>query len=103
MKQELFKEMYNGIQMDREQKERILSNIKAEESKKRIKAGRKLPVPAIATACACVMLFAGVPVLAANTGIVDSIVQAFGLFSIDKPEVTEEQKKNIFRIWKCAG
>lgn len=93
MKQELFKEMYNGIQMDREQKERILSNIKAEENKKRIKAGRKLPVPAIATACACVMLFAGVPVLAANTGIVDSIVQAFGLFSIDKPEVTEEQKK----------
>ena len=96
MKQELFKEMYNGIQMDREQKERILSNIKAEESKKRIKAGRKLPVPAIATACACVMLFAGVPVLAANTGIVDSIVQAFGLFSIDKPEVTEEQKKILW-------
>lgn len=91
MKQELFKEMYNEIQMDGQQKDRILGRIKKEENKIKPKSH----IPSFAIVCTCVVFLAGVPVLAANTGLTEKIMQAFNLLNIEEQEITEEQK-NIY-------
>lgn len=94
MKQELFKEMYNNIHLDSGQKERILSCLEKENYKIQSKPRKKFHIPAIA-ACACIVLLAAVPVLAANTPVLDRITQAFALLNSHETQLTEEQK-NIY-------
>lgn len=92
MKQELFKEMYNNIHLDSRQKERILGCLEKENHKIQVKQHKRFHIPAITT-CACLVLLAAVPVLAANTTVLDRITQAFSLLNSHEVQLTEEQKK----------
>lgn len=94
MKQELFKEIYNNIHLDSKQKERILNCLEKENHKIQAKPQKRFHIPAI-TACACIILLAAVPVLAANTPVLDRITQAFALLNSHEAQLTEEQK-NIY-------
>ncbi len=95
MKRELFKEMHNKIQLDSEQKNRIWNNL--EKEKERGYAGTRtgFHAPAFAVICVCAILMIGVPVLAADTSVVQSIINAFNTLTLARPNLTEEQK-NIY-------
>ena len=90
MEKELFKEMYNEIRLDREQKNRIWSHLEAEES---VGAGKRFRIPAFATICVCVILVIGAPVVAANSSVVQSLVRSFDLLNETKSNPTEAQKE----------
>lgn len=91
MKQELFKEMYDNINLDRGQKDRILDCIKKESYQIKATAQKRIHIPASAAICACIAMLVAVPVLAA-TPVLDRIIQAFDLFYANEVELTEEQK-----------
>ena len=100
MKQQIFKEMYDDIQLNREQRSRIWKHLEAEESlekTKSVKVGNKWGRPAIAAVCACLILVISVPsVLAAKSTVLDNIVHGFNLFSTPgfggkERTLTEEQ------------
>jgi len=95
MKQELFKEMYDGIHLDKEQKNRIWNNLDTAKERGTKGAGKRFHTPAFAAICICILLAIGVPVLAANTSVVQSIINAYNTLNSTKPNLTEEQK-NIY-------
>ena len=95
MKQELFKEMYDGIHLDKEQKNRIWNNLDTAKERGTKGAGKRFHTPAFAAICICILLVIGVPVLAANTSVVQSIINAYNTLNLTKPNLTKEQK-NIY-------
>lgn len=95
MKQELFKEMYDEIHLNKEQKNRIWDNLETMKRRGTKGAGKRFHTPAFAAICICILLVISVPVLAANTSVVQSIINAFDTLNLTKPELTEEQK-NIY-------
>lgn len=92
MKQELFKGMYNEIKLNREQKDKIWYNLEAGQARGYTGAGKRFHTPAFAAVCVCVILVIGMPVLAANTSVVQSIINAFNTLAGTEQELTEEQK-----------
>lgn len=98
MGKEKFKEMYNQIQLDGEQKERIWNHIEAEG---RESEGRKrFHAPAFTAICICFILLVGVPVLAANTSVIQKFIWSLGLLNGTDAETTDAQKR-IYEKYGC--
>lgn len=93
MNQELFKEMYDDIQLDREQKNRIWNNLETAKEKGYTRAGKRFHTPAFASICVCIILLIGVPALAANTSVIQSLRNAFNILSPTESNLTEAQKE----------
>ena len=93
MEKELFKEMYNEIQLDREQKSKIWSNLERERAKGYTGARKRFHTPAFASICACIILLIGVPVLAAHPSVIPSLTRAFSALDDTELNLTEEQKE----------
>ena len=72
MEQELFKDIYNSIHLDKEQKGRLWQNIEddadefASGSYVHTNLGKRISFSARAAVCVCVLLVSGITVLAAN-------------------------------------
>lgn len=92
VKQKSFQEMYNKIQMNEEQKNRIWEQVKTRSQSKKARAKDAYHMPAFTALCTCLVLLIGVPVLAANTSVLERITAAFRTLSGNEEDLTEEQK-----------
>lgn len=102
MEQELFKNIYHQIHLDKEQKNRIWQNIEdsADEfssaSNVHTNMGRRLSFSARAAVCMGVLLVSGITVFAASEiSLTDKLANALKLFTQNEQAVTEEQQ-NIY-------
>ena len=108
MEQELFKDIYHQIHLDKEQKGRIWQNIEdiadefASGSHVYTNMGKRISFSAHVAACVCVLLVSGITVLAANEiSLTDKLVNTVKLFTQNEQVVTEEQQ-NIYTQYGSA-
>lgn len=102
MKQELFKDMYRQIHLDKEQKDRIWRRLEAAPDSPspddyvHKNAGKRFGFSTRAAVCASVLLVSGMTVFAANEFfLMDRLANAMKLLTQNEQELTEEQK-NIY-------
>lgn len=93
MKQELFKEMYNGIQLNEDQKSKIWNHLEEELIKETTGKRKHFHTTAAAGICICIILIIGVPVVAANTSVLQNIINAFNTLAPAEPKLSDGQKK----------
>ena len=103
MGRNLWKKMYNKIQLNTEQKSKIWFNIESETTRTNFKKGHILKTslinkrkyklaPVFIVCCLCIILVAGIPAIASGSEILDRIVYTFNLINEKKQPLTEEQK-----------
>ena len=108
MEQELFRNIYHQIHLDKEQKDRIWQNIEddADEfvpvSRVNTNMGKRISFSARAAVCIGVLLVSGITVFAANEiSLTDKLVNAVKLFTQNEQAVTEEAQ-NIYAQYGSA-
>ncbi|MDE6663243.1 MAG: hypothetical protein K2K46_07835 [Lachnospiraceae bacterium] len=108
MEQELFKNIYHQIHLDKEQKDRLWQNIEddADEfpqiSYVDKKMGNRISFSARAAVFVGVLLVSGITVLAANEiSLTDKLVNAVKLFTQNEQAVTEDEQ-NIYAKYGSA-
>ena len=108
MEQELFRNIYHQIHLDKEQKDRIWQNIEddADEfvpvSRVNTNMGKRFSFSARAAVCIGVLLVSGITVFAANEiSLTDKLVNAVKLFTQNEQAVTEEAQ-NIYAQYGSA-
>lgn len=93
MKRELFKEMYNEMQLNEDQKSRIWNHLEEELIKETAGKRKHFHTTAAAGICICIILIIGVPAVAANTSVLQNIINAFNTLAPAEPKLSDGQKK----------